>query len=55
MVKLNCAQAHLLWMVRRPMGILVYNINRRGYNIPTCSYNGENWKNILKLQKIVCY
>jgi hypothetical protein len=46
MTKLNRAQAHLLWMVCRP---LIYNINRRGYNISACSYNGENCKkNILE-------
>jgi hypothetical protein len=27
------------------LGILV---NRRGYNIPACSYNSENCKNIFK-------
>jgi hypothetical protein len=27
---------------------IVYNISRHDYNIPTCSYNGENCKNIFK-------
>jgi hypothetical protein len=46
--KLNWAWTHLVWMVRRPLGILV---NHHGYNIPVCSYNGENCKKHFEILK----